>query len=573
MATTLRDLIESINADDLPTNEFTIEDKDPMVILGKLNEVIANLETLNSTINSSDSKANEALQKAIQAVADATQALSVANGIDAKATQALANAIEAVSTANTALSASNTALSTANTAISTANTALSSANSAVETAQSAETKADNAVSTANTASETATSAKNTSEGIDAKATTALSNSQTAVSTANTADTKATQALSTANTADATANTANDTANTANDTANTALANSSNALTTSNEANTKATTALNNSNNAINTANGADTKADTAITASNEAKTTANDAKSTAQDALNQVVAGLGTKVYRDTQLLTSLDIKPIEDDIADNTTAITALQNGKVDKVTGKQLSTEDFTTAEKNKLGGLNNYDDTQLQADITALQNALNGKVPTTRTVNNKALSSDITLSASDVGAITKANLLDFVYPVGSIYMSMNNTSPQTFLGGTWERIQDRFLLSAGSTYSAGTTGGEATHTLIIDEMPSHTHTQNSHTHTQSAHSHQLYSTGSYASNANGLKRSGDMQGVAGVATRDSSSSSYTWNDSKGHAVVSSVTPTINETTATNQNTGGGSAHNNMPPYLAVYMWKRTA
>ena len=566
MATTLRDLIESINADDLPTNEFTIEDKDPMVILGKLNEVIANLETLNSTINSSDSKANEALQKAIQAVADATQALSVANGIDAKATQALANAIEAVSTANTALSASNTALSTANTAISTANTALSSANSAVETAQSAETKADNAVSTANTASETATSAKNTSEGIDAKATTALSNSQTAVSTANTADTKATQALSTANTADTTANTANDTANTA-------LANSSNALTTSNEANTKATTALNNSNNAINTANGADTKADTAITASNEAKTTANDAKSTAQDALNQVVAGLGTKVYRDTQLLTSLDIKPIEDDIADNTTAITALQNGKVDKVTGKQLSTEDFTTAEKNKLGGLNNYDDTQLQADITALQNALNGKVPTTRTVNNKALSSDITLSASDVGAITKANLLDFVYPVGSIYMSMNNTSPQTFLGGTWERIQDRFLLSAGSTYSAGTTGGEATHTLIIDEMPSHTHTQNSHTHTQSAHSHQLYSTGSYASNANGLKRSGDMQGVAGVATRDSSSSSYTWNDSKGHAVVSSVTPTINETTATNQNTGGGSAHNNMPPYLAVYMWKRTA
>ena len=188
MATTLRELIDNVNADDLPTNEFTIEDKDPMVILGKLNEVIAYLQTLQDTINASDSKATEALQKAIQAVADATQALSVANGIDAKATQALANAIEAVETANTALSASNTALSTANTAIGTANTALSSANSAVESAESAETKADTAITTAN-------GAKTTAEGIDSKATTALSNSQTAVSIANNAKNTADEALS------------------------------------------------------------------------------------------------------------------------------------------------------------------------------------------------------------------------------------------------------------------------------------------------------------------------------------------------------------------------------------------
>lgn len=220
--TSLQDLIDLVERDDLPTNEFTIQDKDPMVILGKLNEVIANLETLNSTINASDTKANEALQQAIQAVN---------------------NAIEAISTANTAITASNTALSTANTAISTANSALSSANSAVETAS-------NAVSTANSAN-----------------------------------------------------------------------------------------------------------------------TTANEAKSTAQEALDQVVVGLGTKVYRDTQLLTTLDIKPIEDDIADNTTAITALQNGKVDKVAGKQLSTEDFTSAEKTKLAELNNYDDTQVQADLSSL------------------------------------------------------------------------------------------------------------------------------------------------------------------------------------------------------------
>ena len=272
MATNLIDLIDKINADDLPTNEFTIEDKDPMVILGKLNEVIAYLQTLQANINASDSKANEALQKAIQAVADATQALNVANGIDAKATQALANAIEAVGTANTALSASNTALSTANTAISTANTALSSANNAVETAESAETKADTAITTAN-------GAKTTAEGIDAKATQALANSQTAITTANTAETKA-------------------------------------------------------------------------------------------QNALDQVTASLGTKVYRDNTLLNTYDVKDVETTTANNTSEINALQSGKVDKVTGKQLSTEDFTTAEKNKLAELNNYDDTQMQADITALQ-----------------------------------------------------------------------------------------------------------------------------------------------------------------------------------------------------------
>lgn len=279
MATNLIDLIDTITADDLPTNEFTIEDKDPMVILGKLNEVIAYLQTLQATINASDSKANEALQKAIQAVADATQALSVANGIDVKATQALANAIEAVGTANTALSASNTALNTANTAISSANTALSSANSAVETADNALDTAESAKTKADTAITTANEAKTTAEGIDAKATTALANSQTAVGTANSAN-------------------------------------------------------------------------------------------ATAQEALSQVVAGQGTKVYRDTQLLTSLDIKPIEEDIASNTTSITALQNAKVDKVAGKQLSTEDFTTTEKTKLAGLSNYDDTQVKADISALQ-----------------------------------------------------------------------------------------------------------------------------------------------------------------------------------------------------------
>ena len=192
-------------------------------------------------------------------------------------------------------------------------------------------------------------------------------------------------------------------------------------------------------------------------------------------------------------------------------------------------------------------------------ATTDALNGKVPTTRKVNNKALSTDITLSAGDLGAITKSNLLDFVYPIGSIYMSVNNTSPQSFLGGTWERIQDKFLLSAGSTYESGTTGGEATHTLTTSEMPIHTHIQNEHTHSQMVHSHGI-GTGCIDINS---KWTSSARGVPVFANDYTSNKKYT-DYSNGTNVA---------TTATNQDTGGGQAHNNMPPYLAVYMWKRTA
>lgn len=193
MATNLKDLIETLNAEDIPTNIFTIEDEDPNVILGKLNEVIAYLENLQATIDASDTKANQAIADALSAIQTAQEALTTANGIDAKATQALENATTALSTANTAISSSNTALSTANTAISSANSALSSANSAVETATNANTKSTNAVNIANSASETA-------NGIDAKATQALENSTNAVNTANTANTNATNAVNTANSA-------------------------------------------------------------------------------------------------------------------------------------------------------------------------------------------------------------------------------------------------------------------------------------------------------------------------------------------------------------------------------------
>lgn len=74
----------------------------------------------------------------------------------------------------------------------------------------------------------------------------------------------------------------------------------------------------------------------------------------------------------------------------------------------------------------------------------------------------------------------LLDLIYPIGSIYISINNTNPGTLFGGTWNQLKDRFLLSADSTYIAGSTGGEAIHTLTPAEtaLKQHNHALD-HTH----------------------------------------------------------------------------------------------
>ena len=124
-----------------------------------------------------------------------------------------------------------------------------------------------------------------------------------------------------------------------------------------------------------------------------------------------------------------------------------------------------------------------------------------------------------ASDINKIMTQMLaqakLD-AHPIGSLYWSKYDTDPSELFGGTWEQIKDTFVLAAGDTYEAGTTGGEATHTLTINEMPSHTHTftgssattssNGSHTHNiaQSVWIQQLNSYGSVndqtSSGANG-------------------------------------------------------------------------
>lgn len=218
---------------------------------------------------------------------------------------------------------------------------------------------------------------------------------------------------------------------------------------------------------------------------------------------------------------------------------------------------------------------------------QNCVTNK-PTFKTINGE----EITGEGNIITAAGSSGVpIDSIYPVGSIYMSVVNNSPANFIGGTWEQLKDRFLLAAGNSYANGATGGSATHTLTVNEMPSHTHTQNAHTHTQNAHSHTMNSHdhGIKYKLRNGKAGIGNDYGTDSSGTNiaiGGGNSTYWCGDASGVTTVkdyidiatatstmNSTTATNQSTTATNQNTGGGQAHNNMPPYLAVYMWKRTA
>lgn len=139
-----------------------------------------------------------------------------------------------------------------------------------------------------------------------------------------------------------------------------------------------------------------------------------------------------------------------------------------------------------------------------------------------------------------LIKGRIWKECYPVGSIYMSVNSTDPSTLFGGSWERIQDRFLLASGNSYGAGSTGGSAKATL-----PSHTHTLGSG-------GYQLWAAKiGKGSTESGNQISGDTKYYA--AATGGSTSNYKWLESVDSKGVSDVSQA------------------NMPPYLAVYVWQR--
>ena len=230
-------------------------------------------------------------------------------------------------------------------------------------------------------------------------------------------------------------------------------------------------------------------------------------------------------------------------------------------------------------------------------------------------------------------KTDLLNMVYPVGSIYMSAVNVSPASFLGGTWQAIeQGRMLMAAGSSWQAGTTGGAVYHTLTVAEMPAHDHSATEtaaggHTHGAStssagAHSHSgsTNSTGNHyhtgTTSTSGAHRHGtwgdnpgggdppfgyydstpnhwgsadvntDQATLFNTSTEGNHSHSFStsWAGEHSHWLSISSAGAHTHSVAiaaagahthaiTIGKTGSGAAFSILPPYIAVYMWRRTA
>ena len=142
--------------------------------------------------------------------------------------------------------------------------------------------------------------------------------------------------------------------------------------------------------------------------------------------------------------------------------------------------------------------------------------------------AVSTSLTLSETLLGNIFGAGGR---YRVGDIVISENETSPAEAYGGSWEQITDRFLVGAGGSYTLGSTGGEANVTLTVEQIPPHSHQMN------------------YYNDESTPPSGSDWVPAARRST--------------GYNVEGGDT----------DDTGGGQAHNNMPPYIAVNIWRRVA
>jgi microcystin-dependent protein len=132
-------------------------------------------------------------------------------------------------------------------------------------------------------------------------------------------------------------------------------------------------------------------------------------------------------------------------------------------------------------------------------------------------------IALDVEFLGKV-RGSILDAVYPVGSIYIAYNHTNPATLFGGTWARIENAFLWGVDSSGTIGQTGGSKTHTLTVNELPKHSH--------------------------------------GGTYTNAGTSRTHAWLASNGSAMGYDTVEA-----------GGGQPHNNMPPYIQVSIWRRTA
>lgn len=276
-------------------------------------------------------------------------------------------------------------------------------------------------------------------------------------------------------------------------------------------------------------------------------------KQQAQDILDQITASeSNAKRYAENAAASASSAATT---VSDGKQAITDLQaaavaaiqtqkNEAVAAVTATQsTATESVTAAQASSVSAVKAQEAASIQA-IEA-DSVLAGYTKKDELSSaQSALSAQI--SAAIAQAVADAKLA--AHPVGSYYWSSESTDPSTLFGGTWEQVKDRFVLAAGDSYAVGAMGGEASHTLSVNEMPSHKH-----------------GVGYLSTSGNYLP-----QGSTSLLSFRTQSSTY---EPSINGILTDISPSGYTTDNFINTEGGGAAHNNMPPYVAAYCWKRTA
>ncbi len=218
------------------------------------------------------------------------------------------------------------------------------------------------------------------------------------------------------------------------------------------------------------------------------------------------------------------------------------LNENEAQSQSGRIVNASEYTDVSITRSGNMwtLDYNNGEYVSTVTSYNNTIVNKL----IVNDVNWSNSGTIYIKDMVIEPKQRCIaDFIYPIGSIYMSVNSTSPQILFGGTWEQLKDRFLLGAGDTYANESTGGSATVTLTSAQsgVPAH------------SHKYQDYNTTYTLKTTN--RKPGTSTAVA-----------YGTSLTAGGGAT--------ERTSSNNTAANASAsHENMPPYLTVYMWKRTA
>lgn len=287
----------------------------------------------------------------------------------------------------------------------------------------------------------------------------------------------------------------------------------------------------------------------------------------------KTIANSSTETLKDGELLIVRDENnPPNLRAGDGTTQIKNLKDivpGAASTSTAGLMSASDKTKLDGIATGANKTIVDGELSASSTnPVQNkVINAELGKKLSLSGGTMTGALTMkgikltSGTDYGATLPSSpvtnqlffqtaetnfVLDNVYPIGSIYMNVNSTNPGTLFGGTWEQIQGKFLLGMSSSYPAGSQGGEASHTLTTEEMPSHGHNP--------ANQAGYYG---FITNSQKAFTVGDM------GVQSGSGRYYPYSTTAFDISRNSLTGT----------TGGGKSHNNMPPYLSIYIWKRTA